>query len=354
MDFIDLRSDTVSWPTPEMREAMANAPVGDDVYQDDPTVNRLEALAAERTGKEAALFVTSGTQGNLIAILTHCQRGDEMITSQRAHTFRHEVGGAAALGGVHPATIPLQVDGTMRLDNIRAAIRDTDDVHYPTTRLIELENTCGALGGIPLTPEYHRAVRALADEHSLKVHLDGARLWNAAAAQNIDVRELTDPVDSLSFCLSKGLSAPVGSLLCGSQDFINQARRSRKMLGGGMRQAGVLAAAGVIAIEKMTQRLHEDHTNAKRLAVGLSQIPGITLDMNQVQTNMVIFSLDETVPLDTEEIAAILERDHRIKIGRRNFRTFRAVTHYWITPERVDATVSAFRDVLERIREMAE
>jgi threonine aldolase len=354
MDFIDLRSDTVSWPTPEMREAMANAPVGDDVYQDDPTVNRLEALAAERTGKEAALFVSSGTQGNLIAILTHCQRGDEMITSQRAHTFRHEVGGAAALGGVHPATIPLQPDGTMRLDDIRATIRDTDDVHYPTTRLIEIENTCGALGGLPLTPEYHRAVRALADEHGLKVHLDGARIWNAAAAQNIDVRELTAPVDSLSFCLSKGLSAPVGSLLCGSQEFINQARRIRKMLGGGMRQAGVLAAAGIIAIEKMTQRLHEDHANAKRLAVGLSQIPGITLEMNQVQTNMVIFSLDKTVPMDTEEIAALLERDYQIKMGPRNARTFRAVTHYWITPERVDVTLSAFRDVLERIQETAK
>lgn len=353
MDYIDLRSDTVSWPTPEMREAMANAPVGDDVYQDDPTINELEAMTAERLGKQAALFVTSGTQGNLIAILTHCQRGDEIITSQRAHTFRHEVGGASALGGVHPATLPLQPDGTMRLEDIRAAIRDTEDVHYPTTRMIELENTCGALGGIPLTPEYTRSVRALADEHGLKVHLDGARMWNAAAALNVDIRELTDPVDSLSFCLSKGLCAPIGSLLVGEAEFIHRARRIRKMLGGGMRQAGILAAAGKIALEKMTLRLHEDHANAKRLAEGLLTIPGIHLDMDQVQTNMVIFSLDDSIPMDTEQIAEIIERDYKIKLGPRNARTFRAVTHYWITPERVDAVVDALREVLEHTRAAA-
>lgn len=353
MDSIDLRSDTVSWPTPEMREAMANAPVGDDVYQDDPTVNRLEALAAERTGKEAALFVSSGTQGNLIAILTHCQRGDEMITSARAHTFRHEVGGASALGGVHPATLPLQPDGTMRLADIEGAIRDLTDVHYPMTRMIELENTCGALGGLPVTPEYMRSVRALADQHGLKVHLDGARMWNAAAALNVDIREITDPVDSLSFCLSKGLCAPVGSLLCGDAEFINRARRVRKMLGGGMRQAGILAAAGIIAIEKMTKRLHEDHANAKRLAVGLSQIPGIIVDMNQVQTNMVIFTLDDTIPMDTDQITTIMERDYNIKLGPRNARAFRAVTHYWITPEHVDTVIHALREVLERAREAA-
>jgi threonine aldolase len=275
MDSIDLRSDTVSWPTPEMREAMANAPVGDDVYGDDPTDNRLEELAAERTGKEAALFVSSGTQGNLIAILTHCQRGDEIITSARAHTFRHEVGGVAALGGIHPMTLPLQPNGTMRLEDIRSAVRDPQDVHYPISRLVEIENTCGALGGIPLTVEYTRAVGDLCKEYGLKLHLDGARVWNAATALNVDVRQLTEPVDSVSFCLSKGLSAPVGSLLCGTSEFINRARRVRKMLGGGMRQVGILAAAGIIAVEKMTQRLHEDHVNARRLAEGLAQIPGI-------------------------------------------------------------------------------
>lgn len=353
MDSIDLRSDTVSWPTPEMREAMANAAVGDDVYQDDPTVNRLEALAAERMGKEAALFVSSGTQGNLIAILTHCQRGDEIITSARAHTFRHEVGGVAALGGIHPATLPLQPDGTMRLEDIRNAIRDTNDVHYPITHLVEIENTCGALGGIPLTAEYTRAVGDLCKEHGLKLHLDGARVWNAATALGVDVQELTGPVDSVSFCLSKGLSAPVGSLLCGPHEFINRARRIRKMLGGGMRQAGILAAAGIIAIEKMTRRLHEDHANAYCLAEGLAQIPGIKLDLNQVQTNMVFFSLDDSIPLNTEQMYDILERKHNIKLSIRNDRTFRAVTHFWITPERVDTTVGAIRSVVEHVREVA-
>lgn len=348
MDSIDLRSDTVSWPTLEMREAMASAPVGDDVFGDDPTVNRLEALAAERTGKEAALFVSSGTQGNLIAILTHCQRGDEMITSARAHTFRHEVGGASALGGVHPLTLPVQPDGTMRLDDIRNAIRDPDDVHYPTTRMVEIENTCGALGGLPLSVDYHRAVGDLCREQGLRLHLDGARLWNAAAALGVDVKELTAPVDSLSFCVSKGLCAPVGSLLCGSQAFIDRARRVRKMLGGGMRQLGILAAAGIIAIEKMTTRLPEDHANARRLAEGLAQIPGLQLDLNQVQTNMVFFSLDESIPLNTEQMYNILERDYNVKLSIRNDRTFRAVTHYWITPERVDTAISAIRDVVIR------
>lgn len=350
MDSIDLRSDTVSWPTPEMREAMASAPVGDDVFGDDPTVNRLEALAAGRVGKEAALFVSSGTQGNLIAILTHCQRGDELITSARAHTFRHEVGGASALGGVHPATLPLQPDGTMQLEDIRGAIRDTTDIHYPITRMVEIENTCGALGGRPLTPEYTRAVGDLCREYGLKLHLDGARVWNAATALGVNVRELTDPVDSVSFCVSKGLCAPVGSLLCGSREFVEQARRIRKMLGGGMRQVGILAAAGIIAVEKMTLRLDEDHRNARLLAEGLEEIPGILLDMNQVQTNMVFFTLDESIPLNTEQMYDLLEREYNVKISIRNDRTFRAVTHYWITPDRVQAAIRAVRDVVERVR----
>ncbi len=350
MDSIDLRSDTVTWPTPEMRQAMADAPVGDDVYRDDPTVNRLEALAAERLGKEAALFVSSGTQGNLIAILTHCGRGSEIITGRHSHVFLDEVGGAAALGGVHTATLPMQPDGTLRLEDIREAIRDPADVHNPLTRLVELENTCGALGGLPLSVEYTRAVGDLCRESGLKLHLDGARLFNAATALGVDVKELAAPADSVSFCLSKGLCAPVGSLLCGPEEFIDRARRTRKMLGGGMRQAGILAAAGIIAIEKMSLRLGEDHAMARRLAEGLAQIEGLILDMNQVQTNMVFFRLDDSIPLNTSQMYDILEQEYNVKLSIRTARSFRAVTHYWITPERVDAAVSAIRDVVERVR----
>jgi len=346
MNFIDLRSDTVSWPTPEMRHAMATAEVGDDVYGDDPTVNRLEALAAAKLGKEAAVFVTSGTQGNLTALLAHCGRGDEYIVGAKAHPYINEAGGAAALGGLHPWPVPIQPDGTLALEDIRRAFRD-DDPHYPTTRLVTIENTNGALGGLPLTAEYTRSVRALCDELGLRFHIDGARIFNAAAALGVDVKELAAPADSITFCLSKGLCAPAGSLLCGSGAFIHRARRIRKMLGGGLRQVGVLAAAGIIAVEKMTLRLGEDHANTKRLAEGLRQIPGITLDMNQVQTNMIYFGLDESVPLDEKQLYARLERDHNIKLDVRGPRSFRAVTHYWITPERVDQTIAAIRDTLQ-------
>ncbi len=346
MNSIDLRSDTVSWPTPEMREAMANAEVGDDVFGDDPTVNRLEALAAERLGKEAALFVSSGTQGNLISILGHCQRGDEYIVGAKAHPYINEVGGAAALGGVHPWPIPIQRDGTLSLDDIRRAVRDTHDVHYPSTRLVAIENTNGALGGLPLTAEYTRSVRGVCDELGLRLHVDGARIWNAATALGVSVKELAAPADTVTFCLSKGLCAPAGSLLCGPQEFIHHARRLRKMLGGGMRQVGILAAAGIIAIEKMTQRLGEDHIHAKRLAEGLCTIPGILLDMNQVQTNMVFFELDESIRLDEQQLYDRLESQYNVKVDIRGPRSFRAVTHYWITPERVDQAIAAIREVV--------
>ncbi len=347
MDSIDLRSDTVTWPTPEMREAMAAAPVGDDVLGDDPTVNRLQDIAAHLLGKEAALFVASGTMGNLTAVLTHCGRGDEMIVGSRAHIFRYEVGGAAALGGVQPHTVPVQADGTLSLADIRTAIRAAD-VHYPVTRLVCLENTQGGLGGIPITPAYTQSVRELCDEHGLRLHIDGARFWNAAAALGCDVRELAAPADSVMFCLSKGLCAPVGSMLVGSREFIERARHIRKMLGGGMRQVGVLAAAGIVALEQMTGRLGDDHANARRLAEGLSRIEGIHLDLNQVQSNMVFFWLDEALPYDAPALAAVLEREHNIKIQVTGPRRFRAVTHYWITPERVDAVLAAIRLVLER------
>jgi threonine aldolase len=345
MDSIDLRSDTVTWPTPEMREAMASARVGDDVWGDDPTVQELEALAAERLGKEAALFVASGTMGNLVAILSHCGRGDEMIVGNAAHTFRYEAGGAAALGGVTPYPVPVQADGTLALEDIRSAVRDPGDEHHPISRLVALENTQGSRGGIPITPAYTAAVRDLCDEYGLKIHLDGARIWNAATALGCDVKNLTAPVDSVMFCLSKGLCAPVGSMLCGTAELIGRARRMRKLVGGGMRQAGILAAAGIIAIEEMTSRLDEDHANARCLAEGLSQLKGIHIDLSTVQTNMVFLDLDPSASTDAARLAGYAA-ERGIKLGLTGPRSFRLVTHYWIRPEHIEKVLIVFRDAL--------
>ena len=342
MAFIDLRSDTVTHPTPAMREAMYRAEVGDDVFGEDPTVRRLEEMAAERMGKEAALFVASGTMGNLVALLTHCGRGDEVILGDRSHTFVYEQGGMAALGGITPRPIPNQPDGTLRLEDIRAAIR-SENVHYPRTRLVCLENTHNLCDGAPLTAEYTAAVARLAHSHGLRVHLDGARIFNAAAALNCDVRDLVREVDSVMFCLSKGLCAPVGSVLCGSADFIYEARRARKVVGGGMRQVGVLAAAGIVALEQMTGRLAEDHARARRLAEGLAQIPGV--QVGPVYTNIFYFWLDEGVPLAPQEFLHRLREQGVLVLGREDGR-FRAVTHYWITDEDIEATLRAVRAAL--------
>ena len=273
---IDLRSDTVTQPTEAMRQAMANAPVGDDVYGEDPTVNRLQEMAAALLGKEAALFVPSGTMGNLAAVLAHCGRGDEVILGDQSHTFLFESGAYLGAGGVHSRQIPNSQIGSLDLDDIRRAVRP-DDAHFPVTRLIALENTHNRCGGVVLTPDYMQSVAELARAHGLKVHLDGARLFNAAVALGVEPAALAAPVDSVTFCLSKGLCAPVGSVLCGSHDFIARAHRVRKQLGGGMRQAGVLAAAGIVALETMIPRLEEDHQRAKRLGPGLSALPGLVL-----------------------------------------------------------------------------
>jgi threonine aldolase len=342
MPFIDLRSDTVTHPTPAMREAMYRAEVGDDVFGEDPTVRQLEEIAAERMGKEAALFVASGTMGNLVALLTHCGRGDEVILGDRSHTFIYEQGGMAALGGITPRPIPNQPDGTLRLEDIRAAIR-SENVHFPRTRLVCLENTHNLCDGAPLTAEYTAAVAALARQYGLRMHLDGARVFNAAAALNCDVRDLVREVDSVMFCLSKGLCAPVGSVLCGSADFIYEARRARKVVGGGMRQAGVLAAAGIVALEQMTGRLAEDHARARRLAEGLAEIAGVRV--GPVYTNIFYFWLDEEVPLAPQEFLRRLREQGVLVLGREDGR-FRAVTHYWITDEDVDATLRAVRAAL--------
>lgn len=343
--YVDLRSDTVTHPTPAMRQAMANAAVGDDVFGEDPTVNRLQEMAAERMGKEAGLFVASGTMGNLIAILAHCNRGDEVILGKQAHTYRYEGGGLSVLGGIHSCQIPNQPDGTLALEDIRQAIRP-DDIHQPITRLITLENTHNRCGGVPLTVEYTRQVGELARQYNLKLHLDGARIFNAAVALGVEARQLAEPADSVTFCLSKGLCAPVGSVLCGSQEFIAKARRLRKLLGGGMRQAGILAAAGIVALEQMVDRLAEDHARARRLAEGLRRIPGLQLDPNTPYTNMVFLNLaPETEPLAAETVVERLKA-HRILVEDVGPRRFRLVVHYWIDDAGIERAIQAFARVL--------
>ncbi len=344
MDKIDLRSDTVTWPTDAMREAMANAVVGDDVYGEDPTVNQLEHDAAAMFGKEAGLFVNSGTQGNLVALLAHCERGAEIIVGDKAHTVVYEQGGMSALGGIMPRTVPVHDDGCIALDDIEHAIRG-DNYHFPRTRLVTLENTQGTVGGQPLSPQYVQSVADLAHSHDLKLHIDGARIFNAATAYQTSVSEMTAGADSVTFCLSKGLCAPVGSVLVGDAEFIAEARRMRKLVGGGMRQAGVVAAAGLIALHEMSSRLQQDHDNAAYLAEGISAIPGVTVV--SAATNFVFFLLEAEAKLTPDAFkAAIAEHDILVNPYPGYRRKFRCVTHYWITRERVDAVIEAMKTVL--------
>jgi len=345
MHSVDLRSDTVTWPTEAMRQAMAEAPVGDDVYGEDPTVNRLQEMGAALVGKEAGLFVASGTMGNLVAMLAHCGRGDEVILGNKAHTFLYEAGGISALGGLHSCQLPNLPDGTMLLEDVQAAIRP-DEAHHPVTRLVSLENTHNRCGGVSLTSEYTRTVGELAKARSLLLHLDGARIFNAAAAQGLLAKELTGPVDSVTFCLSKGLCAPVGSVLCGTKDFIFRAHRIRKQLGGGMRQAGVLAAAGIVALDTMVARIGDDHVRAQRLAEGLSAIPGIVMDVGMPQTNMVFCGLGDEVPWDASQVVSALA-GYGVHVGAVSERRFRLVAHYWIQDADVDSAIQAFASVLK-------
>ncbi len=344
MKIIDLRSDTVTLPSSQMREAIYRADVGDDVFGEDPTINRFEKMAAERVGKDAALFVVSGTMGNLVCSLTHCARGEEVILGDKSHMFLNEAGGMSALGGIHPHTVANQPDGTIRLEDIESAIRGSN-LHYPRTRLICLENTHNRCNGAALPAEYIDSVAGLAQRYGLSLHLDGARVFNAAVALGVDVKELTRSVDSVSFCLSKGLSAPVGSAVCGSSEFIAEARRTRKVLGGGMRQAGILAAAGIVALEEMVERLAEDHANARRLAEGIAQIEGLAVDLGVVQTNILYFELIS----DRIDVQTFLTRlgEKGIKllcIG--GARRFRVVTHYGVEAEDIDMTLAAMREVV--------
>ncbi|MBW8012223.1 MAG: low-specificity L-threonine aldolase [Chloroflexi bacterium] len=347
MNVIDLRSDTITKPTQAMRDAMANAVVGDDVYGEDKTVNQLQEMAAEITGKQAGLYVPSGTMGNLAAILAHCNRGDEIILGNQAHTYLNEAGGIAALGGVHSFAIPNQADGTLDLDNIIDAIRDSSDAHHPITRLITLENTHNGCGGVPLSEAYTQAVGELAKKHGLKVHLDGARLFNAAVALGVEPRALTEPLDSVTFCLSKALCAPVGSVICGSKEFIARAHRIRKQLGGGMRQAGIVAAAGIVALEQMVEQLAEDHRRAKELIIGLAKIPGILVDPEGQHTNMVYFELNPEVQISTETFVVELAR-RGLKIGEVGKRRFRLVTHHWFSDEDLATALQLIGEILSQ------
>ncbi len=344
MNMFDLRSDTVTQPTEAMLQAMRTAPLGDDVLGDDPTVIKLETIAAKRMGKEAALLTPSGTMANLISVLTHCNRGDEVILGRQSHTFLYEAGGISAYGGVHPHTVTNQPNGTMQIADIEAAVRP-DNIHFPRTKLICLENTHNKCRGAVLKPDYLAEVGSLAARLGLAVHVDGARIFNAAAALQCDVAELTQHCGTVAFCLSKGLSCPVGSLICGPREFIEKARRIRKGLGGGMRQAGVIAAAGIVTLETMTDRLTEDHQNAQKLAKGLAEIDGITIDTDSVQTNMVYFSLDENVVSDEMLLSQAAAKG--VKFLSLAPRHFRMVTHAGISTKNIDTATQIIHEILK-------
>ena len=336
---IDLRSDTVTLPTDEMREAMACAELGDDVYGEDPTVNRLEQVAAELMGKEAAIFVASGTMGNLAAMLTHCPRGTKALLGADAHTYVYEAGGAAALGGIVMTPIHNTVDGELDLAQLREELERPADAHFAAPSLVALENTHNLCTGAAVELSHMSAVAAEARRHALPVHLDGARIFNAALALESTAAQIAATADTVSFCLSKGLACPVGSLLCGSADFIARARRTRKALGGGMRQAGVLAAAGLVALEKMVDRLAEDHLNARALAQGLALVAGIHVRPIKRRTNMVVFDIEEG-PAEAAKFAAAM-RERGVLLGARGPSAFRAVTHYGISRTAIDRAVTA-------------
>ncbi|MDE2899798.1 MAG: aminotransferase class I/II-fold pyridoxal phosphate-dependent enzyme [Chloroflexota bacterium] len=338
MRTIDLRSDTVTHPTPEMRRAMAEAEVGDDVLGDDPTVHRLEAMAAERMGKEAAVYVSSGTMGNLLAVLSWCDRGDEVILGSEAHILWHESAGSAAVAGTLLRAVPNDDRGRLDPGDVSHAIRAYRPGVSPTG-MVALENTHNRCSGAALTPEDTKEVAEVAHAHGLPLHLDGARIFNAAVAQEIPVDVLAGHADSVTFCFSKGLSAPIGSALCGPSDFIHQARRWRKMLGGGMRQLGVIAAAAIVSLETMVPRLAEDHQNAKRLADGLADIPGIAIDPERIETNIVIFEWEggphATFMSKLAEAGVLVSSSGAPKV--------RMVTHYGINAEDIDDAIDAIR-----------
>ncbi|MDY4252173.1 MULTISPECIES: low-specificity L-threonine aldolase [unclassified Clostridium] len=342
MKFIDLRSDTVTEQPIFMKEAMFNAEVGDDVYRDDPTVIKLEKLAAEIVGMESALFVPSGTFGNQLALFTHCKRGSEVIIADSNHIIAHEVGASSVIAGVQLRTIDAP-NGVLNPNEIEKRIRfEDDDIHFPSTSLICVENAHSS--GNVLSIENMKAVYDIAKKYNLPVHLDGARLFNASTALNVDVKEITKYCDSVMFCLSKGLCSPVGSILAGSKDFIDKARKKRKLMGGGLRQAGFLAAAGIVSLEVMTKRLKEDHDNAKLLAEELSKIPEIYVDLHNLKINMVFFSFKDK-NIDTKELVKYF-LENNIKINDVENGLMRFVTHYWVTKDDIYKIIEVLKTFL--------
>ncbi len=349
-DIVDLRSDTLTLPTPEMREAMARAEVGDDVWEEDPTVKRLEAMAAERLGKEAGLFVASGTMGNLVSVVSHTQAGQEVVLDLDSHIFNYEVAGSAVIGSVQMRPVKT-ARGFLAPEQVREALR-TANIHVPPTGLVCIENTHNRHGGTCCTPEEIGAVAAVAHGANVPVHLDGARLFNAAVALRRDARAFTRDVDSVTFCVSKGLGAPVGSVVCGSRAFITRARRVRKMVGGGMRQAGVIAAAGVVALETMVDRLADDHANARRLAEGIAKLPGLRVDLASVQTNIVIFGVERpggpgSAQTATNEIVAGCAA-RKVKVHAIGPTSIRCVTHKDVDAEDIERALDALREITSR------
>jgi len=349
-DIVDLRSDTLTLPTPEMREAMARAEVGDDVWEEDPTVKRLEAMAAERLGKAAGLFVASGTMGNLVSVVSHTRAGQEVVLDLDSHIFNYEVAGSAVIGNVqmHPVKT---ARGFLTPDQVREALRPSN-IHLPPTGLVCVENTHNRHGGTCCTPEEIAAVAEIAHGAGVPVHLDGARLFNAAVALRREAREFARPADSVTFCVSKGLAAPVGSVVCGSAEFIARARRTRKMVGGGMRQAGVIAAAGIVALERMVDRLAEDHANARRLAEGLAKLPGLAVDLATVQTNIVIVRVERpggpaaSAAATGELVAGCAAR--KVKVHAMGPAAIRCVTHKDVDAEDIRRALEAFAELTRR------
>jgi threonine aldolase len=342
MRTVDLRSDTVTLPTQEMLDAILVAKLGDDIHEEDETVKKLEELAAHKLGKEAGLLVPSGTMGNLLSILTQTRRGNEVIVGKSSHIFLFEVGGMACIAGAQARTLD-DSSGSMNPVDIKAAIRP-DDIHHPKPALLCLENTHNMAGGTCLTPGQMSEYREIADRANLKLHVDGARIFNSAIAQSVAASKLVKDADSIMFCLSKGLSAPIGSMLVGTKDFIGQARKNRKMLGGGMRQAGIIAAPGIIALNSMVDRLIEDHENARLLAVGLSKMPGIIIDLKKVQTNIVRFDLDGNI-----DGPAFIE-----KLAQQGIKAFclpgygiRMVTHRHISEDDINYTLATVGQMLK-------
>ena len=340
---VDLRSDTVTHPSPEMRKAMYDAEVGDDVYGDDPTVNRLQERAAELLGKEAGLFVSSGTQGNLVSMLAHAQRGDEILVGDQCHIMNNEAGGSMVLGSI--VLYPIKTDefGFLEPDFIKDAVKPRD-YHKPPTRLLAIENTHNASSGRALNPEQMKAMADAGHEKNLSVHLDGARIFNAAVALDVPAADLTEHVDSATFCLSKGLSCPIGSIVVGSEEFIQEADRWRKMLGSGMRQVGIVAAAGLIALDSMVERMQEDHDSARYIATRMAEMKGISVDPEHIQTNIIRFRVP---PHTGNQIASRLKEEGVYINGGDS--DLRIVTHYGVTNEDYEFAISALDRVMREL-----